>query len=548
VTAVAPARPFSPGRVRSGDKAPWLDFALLAAAAGVALVPCARFWNANPDYFFGWGVPFLAGYLFYERWAERPAPPSAPKNFSPLACGAILIFWALLLLADRMLAETEPGWRPGLWLEMGLVVGAMLAWCGLSGGGRWVRHFAFPIGFLFLGVPWIFNLELPVVQGLMRFNAARVADSLVLLDVPARAAGNTLELATGALGIEEACSGIRSLQAALTMSLFLGEFYRLAPKKRLLLPLLAVLLALAGNYLRLLFLAWHGARGGAISVESLHDSAGFGILAFTVVGLWLTSLALRGSATPTAPLEKLERSVPPGRRRIALRWAMGLLLAAIASEGLTRDWYAWREKTEPRFPAWVVAWPADAKDFRSVPIPPATRDLLEYDEARAGTWRDQRDWRWNAFWFRYRPATGNKIVLDSHNPEICLPGAGLREVGGEGLFPVTVRGIALSVRAYLFASASGDEHVFWIAYRNRGNVAGFGERPGVYGRSLHAFFQRTFDWARDAWDGCRGADAETLEVTVAGPADADSARRACVVFLTEAVQPEESRPAGTPAP
>ena len=31
-------------------------------------------WSLNPQYTYGWGVPFLAGFLFYLRWSSRPAP------------------------------------------------------------------------------------------------------------------------------------------------------------------------------------------------------------------------------------------------------------------------------------------------------------------------------------------------------------------------------------------------------------------------------------------------------------------------------------------
>jgi exosortase len=539
--SVAQARDFVPVSDERRDR-PSIDFVLLALAVGVALIPCARFWNANPEYFFGWGVPVLAAYLFGERWSARPIVSGAARGSRTPLC-VVLAGWILALLLDRLLVESEPGWRPALWVEMSLVAGALLAWCGLCGGRAWVRYFAFPISFLFLGVPWIFNLELPVVQGLMRLNTDLVADSLLLADIPARAAGNTLRLSTGLLGVEEACSGIRSLQAALMMSIFLGEFYRLSLPKRLLLPVGAVIFALAGNYGRLLFLAWRGAHAGIPAVAAIHDSAGGAILLFTIAGLWLFSLGLRGAGKP------LGARAQHGEGRSSFRfvsagnargWAWGLLLGAIAVEAGTRAWYDWREQTAPRYPAWTVELPTGVSDFHPIPISPATRDLLRYDAARTGTWRDAQGWRWSALWFRYRPKTGNKIVFDSHNPEICLPGAGLREVREEASFPLRVRGVWLEVRDYLFAAPAGEEHVFWIAYRNRGNVAPFTARQGVYGTSLRAFFQRSLAWGRDAWKGCRGTDAETLEVAVTGPEDVASARRAAALFLENAVVPEQA--------
>ena len=34
-------------------------------------------WSLNPQYGYGWTVPFLAGWLFYQRWICRPAPAAA---------------------------------------------------------------------------------------------------------------------------------------------------------------------------------------------------------------------------------------------------------------------------------------------------------------------------------------------------------------------------------------------------------------------------------------------------------------------------------------
>src|ERR1700704_6273022 len=40
-------------------------------------------WSFNPQYAYGWSVPFLAVYLFWKRWATRPAPaPSGQRLFA----------------------------------------------------------------------------------------------------------------------------------------------------------------------------------------------------------------------------------------------------------------------------------------------------------------------------------------------------------------------------------------------------------------------------------------------------------------------------------
>ena len=46
--------------------------------------------------------------------------------------------------------------------------------------------------------------------------------------IPAIQHGNLIEVGTGTVGVSEACSGIRSFQTSLMISLFFGEFYRMA--------------------------------------------------------------------------------------------------------------------------------------------------------------------------------------------------------------------------------------------------------------------------------------------------------------------------------
>lgn len=83
-----------------------------------------------------------------------------------------------------------------------------------------------------MAVPWPSVLEDPLIQGLTRADAGATAELIGWFGVPAMAHGNVIEVATGQVGIEDACSGIRSFQATLMIALFLGEFYSLCAWRR----------------------------------------------------------------------------------------------------------------------------------------------------------------------------------------------------------------------------------------------------------------------------------------------------------------------------
>ncbi len=64
-----------------------------------------------------------------------------------------------------------------------------------------------------------------MVNGLMQAATELTVAAFNLFQIPAVQHGNLIEVRTGLLGMDEACSGIRSLQATFMVSLFLGELY-----------------------------------------------------------------------------------------------------------------------------------------------------------------------------------------------------------------------------------------------------------------------------------------------------------------------------------
>src|SRR5437660_3921916 len=80
-------------------------------------------WSLNPQYGYGWRVPFLALYLLWRRWPHRPAPAPPPRKVP----GRLLPAAAALICARRRLplrlgSEASPDWRCISW-TVTLVVG-----------------------------------------------------------------------------------------------------------------------------------------------------------------------------------------------------------------------------------------------------------------------------------------------------------------------------------------------------------------------------------------------------------------------------------------
>jgi len=435
-----------------------------------------------------------------------------------------------------MAAEADPDWRPGLWFIVSLYVGVLLMWLWIYGGWPWVRHFAFPVCFLFLGLPWLFQIEYPLVQGLMRLNTVLVADSLHLLDVTAEAAGNIIRLPNGELGVEEACSGILSLQASLMMGCLLGEIYWLTLRRRILLVIACLAFALIGNYGRTFFLALVAVTDGVGAVARWHDTAGLSILVFTAVSAWLACLFLRTPNVSTGASAKIEAKQDGWvqQTQLAQRLALAVLLATGLAEAGTQAWFGWKESKIPHHPEWIANLPqSDA--FKKIIIPEVTLQALECDFNRAGEWRDKQGWDWSVYWFGYKPKAYNKVVMGWHNPDKCLPSAGLRKDQDYPDFTASVNGLDFYVQPRKFSMQNTPVYVFWLVYPISGTL------PHVINNQADSTFWEKFrSHFRDVWQGNRGIGVETLEVVLFGPTNYETAQAAYLKLLKDVTVPGTS--------
>src|SRR5207249_12258033 len=201
-------------------------------------------------------------------------------------CAAISIVGAaIILLPLRVFEVASSDYRPLGWLHAFAVVTITLSIVYLIGGGSWLRHFAIPVLFFLTAVPWVTAIEAPVIEGLMRSVAAIAAEVLAMFGIPAQAEGNLMRLPSGLVGVNEACSGVRSLQTSIMIGLLFGELKRLSLWQRIFLVVAGVGIALLANFLRVLFLVSMASRAHDFSVvNKWHDLAGYGILVLVFIG------------------------------------------------------------------------------------------------------------------------------------------------------------------------------------------------------------------------------------------------------------------------
>jgi exosortase len=525
-------------------------------------------WSVNEQYNYGWFVPFFALYLFWLRWQDRPLPEipnpkSKIRNNRAAAIIAVLVGLAalLLLLPVRLFEIANPEWRPLAWLHTASVVMLTLLYLWYVGGpaaAGWLRHFAFPVAFIFVAVPWVTPIEGPIIQGLMRLVAGFAAETITLLGIPAQLEGNLIRVTNGLVGVNEACSGVRSLQTSLMIGLLFGELKRLSISHRVLLVIGAVAIALGTNFLRAIFLVWIAATRSISEVNRWHDLAGYTIVAIVFLGTFGLAYLLgrkKASDVMVAGVSPatMEESQPrrlsglPLQRSLA-SWSfptfyfLAALCWIVAVEVGAQLWYRAHERNLVSSIQWEVEWPESAPNFQQLKIDDEVRRVLRFDEGQAVVWTlpaatspatlgqsKPNTVTCLLYLFRWKPGRNSALLANLHRPDVCLPAIGWSQVADTGVrnYPVT-DSFALPFRHFEFRHGTSEDsapqtaHAFYCLSEDRvPTPSAAGVNPPQMATSPSSWTRG--ERIREVLEGRRHLGQQVMEFIVLsrGPTDLD---------------------------
>jgi exosortase len=171
-------------------------------------------WRIVPDYSHGFLVLPLSIYFAYEKKYKLEA---AHIEGSWLGVAPLLVGLGLLALGQlgSILTPLRAGY---VFTLMGLVL--------LILGREVFRLLLFPLLFLLLMVPLPQSLVNVIAFPLQLIAAQWAVATLQLLDIPVLLEGNIIHLPHSDLFVAEACSGLRSLMALLTLGVVFAQFFR----------------------------------------------------------------------------------------------------------------------------------------------------------------------------------------------------------------------------------------------------------------------------------------------------------------------------------
>jgi exosortase len=480
-------------------------------------------WSVSDQYGYGLFVPLLTAYLLWLRTEDRPAPRPWGRD------GAALTLLAVVALAQYPIAvifSANADWRLLAWAEalLALVVTAMLLahW----GGWPWVRHFL-PAVLLFLfAVPWPSLVEITLVNHLMSFVATVVTEILNLMGYSAQQEGNIIYVHGTPVLVEEACSGVRSIQSTIMAAWLVGEWWRFRAPGRAGLLVWAALIAVLFNLLRTFILAWITATSGPAMMERWHDPTGYLVFALSFTTVLVGAWGARPKGKVAAWSEPIVGTAPHWLPAGAV---IGLLVLLVGAWPASLAWYAARASNVSDKPTWKLNLATAAPQAKLEAPSADLRQVLFYSSGIQAAWTDGsgREWRlYNLQWSHARAAQLGGV----HSPESCLPAVGwVKQQQGENL-DWRRDGLELIFNAYEFTYQDAPQFVFYCQWDPAG----------------YRYYEKTGrvrgDRLLDAWNGDRKQGKEMLEVAISNAASLTEATQLMRQFLDQAIVEE---PPGT---
>lgn len=440
-------------------------------------------WQHNPDLSHGLFMPVVFLLLLHE--ARKNGTPRFLREGAGTRLGfGVLLIAGLLALGASGLYAAAVDWSHALvnfmlTVALALFLGAAL----IVYSGAALRFIGFNWSALMAVWLWLLSAPIPpgtytrLTLGLQLWVSEGVLRTLHILGIAAIRHGNIIHMANTTVGVEEACSGIRSLVSCVFAGFFFSATLVRRPWARAIIIGLSAPVALGMNFIRSLTLTLLSNSG--VDIMGLwHDATGFAVLGVTAAMLGGLALLLeRGGKDATTPTSTADgaASKPEPVRGPGLQWALGGGLAIAV--GLVAFFII---NTRPAVrhdqpvPDLLALMPASPPGWQV-----ATSDLYEFAGTLQTDHLAQRRYAkptptgpieltiYVAYW---RAGQAPVSLVASHTPDACWPGAGWTALpvpearanlvtGGRALSPAETR---------LFKTAETSQHVwYWHLYDGR---------------------------------------------------------------------------------
>jgi exosortase len=410
----------------------WLSLALLGLL-GLALVALLwPHWRNHPDLSHGFFMPLVFFVLLRESRAG--AARYLPRQRWVTAATALLLALGVLALCAGGLYAASLDWSHTLvafTLTLAFVFFLLAGLLVFSGDT--VRLVPFNWSALVAVGLWLLSAPLPpgsamrLTLGLQLMVTEAVLHGLHLLGIAATREGNVIDLATTTVGVEEACSGVRSLVSCVFAGFLFSATLVRRPWARALVVALAAPLAVTMNLVRSLALTLL-AHAGVDIAGFWHDATGFAVLGVTALLLGGLALLLDRNPQERRPPAAMAPAAPDAAVRppwllagsLALSLALAGFFVANTRPSLRRNLPL--PDLASLLPAHVPGWQVrTSDDLYQFSATLRTDHLAQRTYLRTSAGGLEQVTVYLAYW---RAGQAPVSLVASHTPDACWPGSG----------------------------------------------------------------------------------------------------------------------------
>jgi EpsI family protein len=230
-------------------------------------------WSENSVFSYGFLVPLFTALLVWSKRSVLATTPIRPSE------------WGLLLLMPAVAMEVAGRALGDDFTVRVSMIMTLAALVILFLGREQFKVLRYPLGYLFLMIPWPYTFLKPIIDGLRLSNAIASGLALSSMGIPVTRDAYLLRLPNIILEVADGCSGVQSAFALVAVAGVYACFLRVRPALKLSLIGGAVPIAVLANLVRIIVTAALAYRFGAVVFQTtLH--------AFSGVFTFLVGLAL----------------------------------------------------------------------------------------------------------------------------------------------------------------------------------------------------------------------------------------------------------------
>ncbi len=385
----------------------------------VPLKTMAGRWWTDDDYSYGFFIPIVSMYLF---WDNR----RALKGVSFANAWTVLPFLILSVLVSLYGILGSSGN-----IAMPIIPILVILFAAFCFGTSFTKSFFLPLAFLIFMIPVPDIVERYLGLFLKSVSTRAGASIIGLFNIPVHVSGNVIDLGVSQLQVVDACSGMRGVFALLALGVIYAYFFEKAPWKRIVSVLATMPIAVAANALRIGItgiLTEH--YGGAMAEGFFHGFSGWILFVVAFAFLFVIGRVLRFFPPKTSSPSKQardEQAGPEASQRTGTRSNINrgfvICLVVLALVGLvtlsTKALPPIKIRGDLKsFPLEFSRWQG-----RSEPVDPEIIVQSGAEEAFSGVYGND-EYGAVSLYLGYRSTAFLSSGNFFHSPTVCLPSSG----------------------------------------------------------------------------------------------------------------------------